>query len=102
MTMSNKSEPNSFNDRLQPDPMLRTGRANTVWLWIVIGAIAAILTVTAVGVFGGNHILQSARNSIIGDPPLPNGMSKRGQGAVLNDRSPSEALPNDKVNSTTR
>jgi hypothetical protein len=89
MAIINKSEPNNFEGRLQPDPMLRTGRARLPMIWIIVGAIAIVLVITSFGMFSGNHhTLLNAKNSLIGDPPLPDGMSKRGQGALLDDRTP--------------
>jgi len=89
MAIINKSEPDNFEGRLQPDPMLRTGRAKLPMVWIIVGAVAIVLVITSLGIFSGNHnTLQTSKNSVINDPPLPDGMSKRGQGAVLDDRTP--------------
>ncbi len=43
MAIIDRNKPNNFETKLQPDPMLRAGRASKAWFWTVAGAIVTIV-----------------------------------------------------------
>jgi hypothetical protein len=63
MAMSDRNKSDDFETKLQPDPMLRTGPANRVWVWTVAGAVAIILIVTLVGVISKNRVVSQNQTS---------------------------------------
>ena len=70
MAISDRNKPDSFETTLQPEPMLRAGRASWVWVWTVAGAIVIILIFTFVGLFSSNrNPSQNEASSTVSEPP---------------------------------
>jgi hypothetical protein len=66
MAISNRDKPDNFETTLQPDPMLRTGRASSIWVWTVAGAIMIILIFTFIGLNSRNsNLLPNALSSTV-------------------------------------
>ena len=101
MAISDRNNPDNFETTLQPDPMLRTGRANRVWVWTAAGAIAIILIVTFVGLVSRNrNAPQNEASSNVSEPSPPSGVSKPALAAQSTDRTTSLAPRADENTST--
>jgi hypothetical protein len=82
MAISDRNKPDNFETTLQPDPMLRTGRASRVWLGTAAVAIAIILIVTFFGLFTSNrNTPQHETSSTVSELPPPSGALKPAQAA---------------------
>jgi hypothetical protein len=72
MATSDRNKPDNFETTLQPDPMLRTGRASKIWVGTAVCAVAIILMVTFFSLFTSNrNTSQNETSSAVSELPPP-------------------------------